>query len=59
MEECLRTEGGMIDKFIGDALLATFGIPHGGGDDEDRAVRAALAMTAALCRWNKSRRRAV
>jgi adenylate cyclase len=55
MEECLRAEGGMIDKFIGDALLATFGVPYSAGDDEDRAVRAALAMTAALRRWNESR----
>lgn len=55
MEECLRAEGGMIDKFIGDALLATFGIPYPAGDDEDRAVRAALAMTAALRRWNETR----
>jgi adenylate cyclase len=55
MEECLRAEGGMIDKFIGDALLATFGVPYPAGDDEDRAVRAALAMTAALRRWNETR----
>jgi adenylate cyclase len=55
MEECLRAEGGMIDKFIGDALLATFGVPHPAGDDEDRAVRAALAMSAALRRWNETR----
>jgi adenylate cyclase len=55
MEECLRGERGMIDKFIGDALLATFGVPHPGGDDEDRAVRAAIAMTAALRRWNETR----
>ncbi|MGZ9032804.1 MAG: adenylate/guanylate cyclase domain-containing protein [Rhodospirillales bacterium] len=55
MEECLRAEGGMIDKFIGDALLATFGILHPASDDEDRAVRAALAMTAALRRWNEAR----
>jgi len=55
MEDCLRAEGGMIDKFIGDALLATFGILQPAGDDEDRAVRAALAMTAALRRWNEAR----
>lgn len=55
MEGCLRAEGGMIDKFIGDALLATFGVPQSCGDDEDRAVRAALAMTAALRRWNETR----
>lgn len=55
MEECLRAEGGMIDKFIGDALLATFGVPYPAGDDEDRAVRAALAMSGALRRWNETR----
>lgn len=55
MDECLRAEGGMLDKFIGDAVLAAFGIPFAGDDDEDRAVRAAIAMTAALQRWNLTR----
>lgn len=55
MDECLRAEGGMLDKFIGDAVLAAFGIPLAGDDDEDRAVRAAIAMTAALQRWNVTR----
>jgi class 3 adenylate cyclase len=55
METCLRAEGAMVDKFIGDAVLAAFGIPDATGDDEDRAVRAALAMTKALRQWNDAR----
>ncbi|MBL8658282.1 MAG: GAF domain-containing protein [Rhodospirillales bacterium] len=53
---CLRSEGGMLDKFIGDAVLGAFGVPFSGEDDEDRAVRAALALTAALRQWNETRR---
>lgn len=53
---CLRIEGGMLDKFIGDAVLGAFGVPFSGDDDEDRAVRAGLALTAALRRWNETRR---
>ena len=30
----------MVDKFIGDAIAAGFGIPVSNDDDEDRGVRA-------------------
>jgi len=56
MVECIQREEGMLDKFIGDALMAAFGIPKGHADDADRAVRAAIAMIRTLGDWNKQRR---
>ncbi len=55
MVECIQKEGGMLDKFIGDAIMAAFGIPMGHDDDEDRAVRAAVAMIRSLAAWNVTR----
>jgi adenylate cyclase len=45
----------MLDKFIGDAVMAVFGLPLPHDDDEDRAVRASIAMIAELRRWNAER----
>jgi adenylate cyclase len=55
MVECIQKEGGMLDKFIGDAIMAAFGIPLVHDDDEDRAVRAAIAMMVKLTEWNTRR----
>ena len=55
MVDCITTEGGMLDKFIGDAIMAAFGIPMAHDDDEDRGVRAAIAMMTRLADWNKAR----
>jgi adenylate cyclase len=52
MVDCIRREGGMLDKFIGDAVMAEFGIPLPRDDDEDRAVRAAIAMHRELRQFN-------
>lgn len=55
MVECISANGGMLDKFIGDAMMAVFGLPVAGEDDEDRAVRAAIAMLRTLGEWNQER----
>ncbi|MCB1488969.1 MAG: GAF domain-containing protein, partial [Bauldia sp.] len=55
MVECIANEGGMLDKFIGDAIMACFGLPMPHDDDPDRAVRAAIAMVRRLWAWNVER----
>src|SRR3984957_10531234 len=40
--------GGVVEKFIGDAVMAVWGTPTGTEGDADRAVRAALALVAAV-----------
>ncbi len=55
MVNCITQEGGMLDKFIGDAIMAEFGIPLSHGDDADRAMRAAIAMITELRALNKRR----
>ena len=52
MVDCITREGGMLDKFIGDAIMACFGLPVAQGDDPDRAVRAAITMIQELWEWN-------
>jgi adenylate cyclase len=55
MVDCIQREEGMLDKFIGDAIMAAFGIPVAHQDDADRAVRAAIAMMRELKAWNGKR----
>jgi adenylate cyclase len=48
--------GGMVDKYIGDAIMAVFGAPHPSpvtGEDIRNSVRAALAMEDALEQFNR------
>ena len=51
-EEIGRHEG-LLEKFMGDAVLAVFGVPRAHEDDAERAVRAALEMQAILSELNR------
>ena len=55
MVDCIQREEGMLDKFIGDAIMAVFGMPFSHDDDEDRGVRAAVSMIADLREFNRER----
>jgi predicted ATPase/class 3 adenylate cyclase len=55
MAEQIRKHGGTVEKYIGDAVMAVFGLPSAHEDDPDRAIRAALDMQAALERFNTQR----
>src|SRR6266511_4439456 len=48
MKAIVQSHGGTVEKFIGDAVMAVFGIPQVHEDDALRACRAAIEMRAAL-----------
>lgn len=52
MVECISAQGGMLDKFIGDAIMAVFGVPLPHDDDPDRGVKAAIGMQRILRNWS-------
>lgn len=56
MVDCIQEEGGMLDKFIGDAIMAIFGTPVAHDDDPDRGLRAAIKMMAGLNEFNVLRK---
>lgn len=56
MRSVVQQFGGTLEKFIGDAVVAVFGVPLAHEDDAERAVRCGLAMRDALGGLNDSLR---
>ncbi|HEX7172715.1 MAG TPA: adenylate/guanylate cyclase domain-containing protein, partial [Candidatus Limnocylindria bacterium] len=52
MSAVIESWGGRLEKFIGDAIMATFGVPAAREDDPERAMRAALEMLERLASLN-------
>ena len=58
MVECVNDTHGVVDKFIGDAIMAVWGAPTTAGSPREDAlncIRAALRMRAALMQFNRGR----
>src|SRR5437762_9347628 len=53
MRSDLERHGGTVEKFVGDAVMAVFGIPRLHEDDALRAVRAVSEMRESLAALNK------
>ncbi|MBU1001850.1 MAG: GAF domain-containing protein [Proteobacteria bacterium] len=55
MVDVLFEHQGILDKYIGDAIMAVFGTPFATGRDEDNSVTAAVGMMRALYAFNLER----
>jgi adenylate cyclase len=59
MVECVEKTGGVVDKFIGDSVMAHWGTAYSSGsvaEDAFNCVKAALMMRSALLAMNRGRR---
>ena len=58
MTEVIHNHGGVVDKFLGDGIMALFGLPAWQGDEAARAILAGLAMQAVFRglqeRWRRA-----
>jgi adenylate cyclase len=55
MVDIIFENGGTLDKFIGDAIMAVFGAPFVSNNDPDNALRATVQMVGALKDFNAAR----
>ncbi len=55
MVECIDRTGGVVDKFIGDAIMAEWGVPVSRGNDTENAINSTLLMRKVLIEFNKAR----
>lgn len=58
MVKIIEKYNGWLDKFIGDAIMAVWGVPYTGENDTAKAVMAALEMRIALLDLNEKRAQA-
>jgi adenylate cyclase len=56
MVDVVLTHGGVLDKYIGDAIMALFGVPFRGENDADNAMAVALDMMSTLDSFNAKRK---
>src|SRR5213595_244279 len=52
---CIERHGGVVEKYIGDAVMAVFGTPLARSDDAERAVRASRGVLGAVEELNARR----
>lgn len=55
MVNCVNNTNGVVDKYIGDAVMAVWGAPVTHGNDSENAVNGALMMRRELIEFNKGR----
>ncbi len=58
MEQVVFEHRGTVDNYIGDCIMATFGVPRATPDDAARLLRAARGMITSLNAWNLQRKAA-
>lgn len=56
MVQCVNDTHGVVDKFIGDSIMAVWGAPVSHDNDSKNAIECALMMREALIRFNEERK---
>lgn len=55
LEQSVFENSGTLDKYLGDGLMATFGTPTPGEQDEVNGIKCGLAMLKSIRQWNVER----